>query len=366
MRALDTAVIYENPLPQLRSRQSFFPSLCRLSDGRLAAAVVIGQAFESVDSTSCICFSDDEGLTWSAPKPMFDKSGYPCPVTDYCKLTPLPDGRLLAFGYAFPRPEEEKPLGNPKTGGLLEDFIFYALSQDNGESWGPMQPVPCAWGPHVEASAPATVLADGTWVSPITGFADWDGNSTGPMCGRLLRSEDQGKSWQDDAICMDLGGNVTCFEQRLCALADGTLVCIGWNEDITTGQRLPNHFTASFDGGKTWTRPETTGVMGQASSLCALGGQRFLAIHAVRRDTDKPGIYGYVVDFSQRTWNVVDSALLWAPAVPVTQEKHMAEIFSFLKFGQPSAMVLDDKNLLLCHWFAQDGQYRTVATRIAL
>ena len=366
MKVLDTAILYDNPLPQLRSRHSFFPSLCRCADGRLAASVAIGQAFESVDSVSCICYSDDEGKTWTEPRPMFDKSGYDVPVTDYCKLTALPDGRLLALGYAFPRPDPEKPLGNPETGGLLDDFIFFSLSDDNGESWSPMEPIPCAWGPHAEASAPMTVLPGGSWVTPITGFAGWDGKMTGPMCGRLLRSDDQGKTWQDDAVCMDFGGSVTCFEQRLCVLEDGTIVCIGWNEDTISGERLPNHYTLSRDGGKTWTRPESTGVLGQASSLCAIGGQRLLALHAVRRDTDRPGIYGSIVDLSDGTWKVEETALLWEPETPVFRDKHMAEIFAFLKFGQPSAMKFDEKTLLMCHWYALQGQYKTAVTRISL
>lgn len=366
MKVLDTSVIYDNPLPQLRSRHSFFPNLCRCADGTLAAAVVIGQAFESVDSTSCICFSHDEGKTWSQPRPMFDKSGFDVPITDYCKLTALPDGRLLALGYAFPRPDPEKPLGNPVTGGLLDDFIFYSLSEDNGHSWSAITPVNCAWGLHAEASAPATVLSNGSWVTPITGFADWEGNLTGAMCGRLLRSDDGGKTWSDNAVCMDFGRPVTCFEQRLCVLEDGTLVCIGWNEDTASGERLPNHYTLSHDGGQTWTVPRSTGIGGQASSLCALGEQRLLAIHAVRRDTDKPGIYGCIVDLSEGNWNVVETALLWEPQTPVFRDSHMADIFAYLKFGQPSALLLDEKTLLMTHWFAENGQYKTMITRIEL
>jgi hypothetical protein len=180
-------------------------------------------------------------------------------------------------------------------------------------------------------------------------------------------SDDQGKTWQDNAVCMDFGDRqITCYEQRMCQLESGTLVCIGWNEDVITGQRLQNHFTASFDGGKTWTKPETTGVLGQASSVCALGGERLLALHAVRRDTDQPGIYGYVIDFSEKTWNVVDSALLWQPKTPMLKDTKMAEIFSFLKFGQPGAILLRNGDVMMSHWFAQEGQYKTVASRIKL
>ena len=45
MRITESAILYDNPLPQLRSRHSFFPSLCRCADGTLAAS-----AAESLNS----------------------------------------------------------------------------------------------------------------------------------------------------------------------------------------------------------------------------------------------------------------------------------------------------------------------------
>ena len=124
--------------------------------------------------------------------------------------------------------------------------------------------------------------------------------------------------------------------------------------------------TRSSDNGETWSAPITTGIQGQASSLCALGGEKLLAIHAIRRDTDRPGIYGYVVDFSEKTWKIVDEALLWEPAVPMIKDSKMAEIFSFVKFGQPIAIKLADGSLLLSFWFAQEGQYKTVCMPVEL
>ena len=166
---------------------------------------------------------------------------------------------------------------------------------------------------------------------------------------------------------MDFDGRkVTCYEQRMCQLESGAIICIGWNEDTVTGERLENHYTVSYDNGKTFEKPMSTGVRGQASSVCAVGGERFLALHAVRRDTDSPGIYGYLVDFSEKTWKVTERKLLWEPLTPVLRDERMAEIFSFLKFGQPGAILLKDGDLLMTHWYAQEGQYKTVATRIAL
>ena len=54
---------------------------------------------------------------------------------------------------------------------------------------------------------------------------------TAPTNGRLLRSYAQGKTWNDDVICMHFDDeNITCYKQRMCQLDDGRIVVIGWNE----------------------------------------------------------------------------------------------------------------------------------------
>ncbi len=367
MKTIETNIIYENPLPQLRSRQAYFPWLAKCADGRIAAVYGIGEAFESVDMASYISYSSDGGKTWTAPEKMLDHSAFPVKISESSKAIALSDGRLITLGYAFDRTNPELPMGNPVTGGLLDDYVFWAESRDNGKTWTKPAIIECAWGPHVEASAPITVLKNGAWITPITGFLGWEGQKIGKTCGRALRSDDEGKTWNDAAVCMDFGDDDTCcYEQRMCELESGTIVNIAWNEVYSTGERKQNHFTYSTDGGKTWSKPETTGILGQASSLLSLGGEKLLAIHAVRRDTDRPGIYGYVVDFSEKTWNIIDSALLWEPVTPILRDSKMAEIFAFLKFGQPGAIMLDDGSLLMSHWYAEDGRYKTVATKIEL
>ena len=367
MKIHETNIIYENTLPQLRARHGYFPILFELPSGRIGAVSVIGEAFESVDGASYVSFSDDGGKTFGTPRRMFDFGKKRSTLTDYAKATALSDGRVIAVGYAYLRNDPELPIGNPENGGTLDDFVFWSESKDGGVSFSDVKKINCAWEPHVEASAPITVLKDGSWITPITGFPDWEGKMHGKLCGRALRSYDEGKTWNDDTVSMDFGDEeITCYEQRMCQLESGTIISIGWNENLKTGERLTNHYTASFDNGITWTKPMSTGVLGQASSVCAIGGEKLLALHAVRRDTDKPGIYGYVIDFSERTWRVVDEALVWAPATPIVKDERMAEIFSFLKFGQPGAILLSNGDVLMSHWYAKEGQYKTVCTRITL
>ena len=208
------------------------------------ATTAIGQAFESVDSHTYGCHSTDGGRTWSAPQPLYDVGGHGCPITDYCKAVTLPDGRIVALGYAFGRPNDRLPLGNPETGGLLDDMVFYAVSDDNGVTWSEMRPISCTWGPHVEASAPITVLQDGSWIAPITGFAKWDGSYTGAICGRALRSYDGGVTWNDNVVCMDFGGKIPEGQAR--EFMDAYME-IGGNSIDTA--RIYGDFASGIQGG---------------------------------------------------------------------------------------------------------------------
>lgn len=359
--------VYENPMPQLRAINSAFPWFCELPDGRILAAHQMGQAFESVDGTTYLSESLDGGRTWSKPWKAFDKSGETIPMTDCGKPVVLDDGRIVMLGYKFFRPDPELPLGNPETGGLLEDQVYFAVSDDDGRTWSAHQEISCIWGGHVEASAPLTVLQDGSWAAPITGFHSWDGILTSRNCGRLLRSYDQGKTWNDDAVCMQFpGDSITCYEQRMCQLDNGALVVIGWNEDMKTGKLLNNHITISFDNGKTFGDPIDTGIHGQASSILHLGGNRVLTLHALRRDTNEPGIYACVADLSDGKWNILSEEKIWSPVAPVAKNDKVAEIFAFLKFGQPGAIMLRNGDILMSHWVCEEGCYKTVATRLSL
>ena len=367
MKQLFSNYIFENPLPQLYAKGSAFPNVCELEPEHLIAAHQIGQAFESVDGTTYLSESLDGGRTWSAPQRVFPASENSRPMSDCAKISRLPDGRLALLGYTFYRDNPDLPLANPETGGLLDDEVFYAVSVDHGKTWTKKLMVPTTWNGHTEASAPLYILQDGSWATPIAPFPKWDGTFTSRVCGRLLRSTDQGKTWDDATVCMEFPGDgTTCYEQRMCQMRDGMLVVIGWNEDLKSGRLLNNHVTISTDNGKTFSLPIDTNIHGQASSILALDDTHVLSLHALRRDTDRPGIYACIADVSGGKWNAECVECIWEPQTPIVKNDKMAEIFAFLKFGQPGGVLLSDGSVMMTHWVCEEGIYKTVATRLSI
>ncbi|MCQ2401482.1 MAG: hypothetical protein MJ059_06135 [Lachnospiraceae bacterium] len=71
-------------------------------------------------------------MTWSEPRRVF--RDLDIPVNDPCKLTNIGNGKIMAFGYSFEGPDPPLPQGNPETGGLLHDQVFYAVSDDGGKT----------------------------------------------------------------------------------------------------------------------------------------------------------------------------------------------------------------------------------------
>ena len=103
IEVIEDITIYDNPRPQVRSRHGIFPGLVELSGGELLNLFVLGEAFESPNSTTHVSRSRDGGRSWTLQGPLYDKSLDPVVTSDCLKATRLRDGRLIAVGYCFYR-----------------------------------------------------------------------------------------------------------------------------------------------------------------------------------------------------------------------------------------------------------------------
>jgi BNR repeat-like domain len=360
-------VIYENPKPKVRSRHGYFPGVIQAPSGELLALFVIGEAFESADQTTYVSRSEDLGKTWKLQGPLYAKSHEPLPTSDYLKPQALQDGRLIALGYRFHRHDPEQPIAIEETDGVLSGDDIAAFSTDEGRSWTVPQVIPRSTPELLEIPSRCLQLQSGDIVATAGLMKMPDGTNPSGQFGVLLRSKDNGKTWDDKVhFFASPSKTVAAYESHLCQMQDGRLVAICWAFDTTTGQHFPNQLTVSHDNGYSWSAPKSTGHMGESANLLYLAGERLLSIHCHRR-TDV-GLYLRLVDFSLNRWTVIEEKLIWGAGFgkQTRDGQKFHEFASSIRFGQASLLQLSNGEILATHWCVEDGQGKILTHRLRI
>ncbi len=360
MKRLSAFSIYANPAPLLVSRQALFPGIVGLADGRLLMLFSIGQAFDAADMRSFVSFSGDEGATWTEPRRLYHGESDP-PEQQSFKPLQLRDGRLLATGYVFERPDPMQPIVDPVTLALPRLVPKMAVSTDAGASWSRPAPIRLDGEPPLELSGPATELPGGRIIAATSPFHL---GATGHS-GWIVASDDGGASWfKLTEFFRAPHADIHAWECRLVAWSEGRVAVLWWAYDHTRGINLNNHIAFSSDGGATFGPAIDTGVPGQSSSLIHLDGDTLLTIHA-QREADA-GLVVRRVDVAGDRFAILEALELFADPAMGSTTADMKQQFGDLKFGQPSLLPLNDRECLAYCWAFENHQYIIKGFRLSL
>ncbi|NDV00250.1 sialidase family protein [Pseudoroseicyclus tamaricis] len=358
MRLGEPFTIYANPAPLLLSRQAAFPGLVSLGGGELLAMFSIGQAFDAADMRSHTCRSRDGGRTWSAPVPMHGGTAL---ESESFKPVRLPDGRLLATGYVFERPDMVTPIVDPATRRILPLVTKAAWSSDDGATWS--VPRPFDADAPLELSGPALVTSDGRLLAAGAPFhLGTEGHE-----GWLIESRDGGGSWQRLSVFYrSPGGRVAPWECRLAELGPGRIAVLFWAYDTAADRNLDNHLVLSEDGGQSFGPALATGIMGQASNLMPLnltppGESEILTIHCHRAPPVSLTLRRLAL-----TGEVREEADIFTAEAMGAATGNISAQFGSLKFGQPSLTRLSQTEALAAWWQVEDCQHVIKGARIEL
>ena len=228
--------------------QAHAANLMVLPDGTLAC-VWFGGSMEGKSDIS-VYMSRFDADTWQWT-PAVQLSNDPDRSEQNPILFPVPDGALWLLHTA-------QFSGNQDT-----SIVRRRVSLDNGQTWGPTETLPDApAGTFVRQ--PIHVTPDGAWLLPIFNCRTqpgekWDGSLDDSA---VLRSTDQGASWQRSEVPESLG----CVHMSIVPAADGSAL-LGffrsrWADNI--------YATRSDDGGLTWQAPKPTVLPNNNSSIQAL------------------------------------------------------------------------------------------------
>jgi sialidase-1 len=328
--SLDHAVtIYANPDPLLVSRQAVFPAVVALPDGDLLAMFSVGQAFDAADMRAVVCRSGDKGETWSAPKALHDGAEL---ASESFKPVNLPDGRVLAAGYVFLRPDMMTPIVDPETMSLLPLRNRWSISEDMGQTWSKPAEFSVEGAP-LELSGPAIVLPSGRLIAAAAPFHLRKEDHE----GWIIASDDGGATWRRMSVFYRAPeGRIAPWECRLCHLGEGRVVVIFWAYDAAAQTNLDNRIVLSEDGGRTFGPAFATGIMGQASNVMALDPDRVLSIHCHRQDP--VGLTVRVLRLGRDQVSIEAEYPIFGAVGAASATDGIVNQFASLRFGQPALL----------------------------
>jgi hypothetical protein len=167
-------------------------------------------------------------------------------------------------------------------------------------------------------------------------------------------SHDQGQSWpQYIDVMNEPQGRVFFWESKIVELPDGRLLATAWAYDDIAKCDRPNQYSLSADGGKTWSLPASTGLMGQTLTPLVLNDGRILCVY---RRMDKPGLWVNLSRLDQNKWINEAELPLWGQnsSSLTSSTENMSHNFNVLRFGAPCMAFTKDGYVFAAFWCYED------------
>ena len=303
-------------------RHRAFPGAVRLTSGDVLVFYREGSDhWRTDDSVVKMVRSQDEGESWSAPRLVFSEPGWGCGA--HHSPAQLSDGRLIlpmtvASGLF-------RPTGERDSSGVQKVYVIG--SEDEGESWSEPAQLGTMEG-WVWKSQYGRVreLPDGRVFVPYGGQKIGEG----PWYSGYFVSHDGGRTFREqDHVDVARG---LADEIDLAPLSDGRWIA------MVRDLRPPHyvHRAYSEDEGRTWSSPESSGVLGHCPSFLTLPSGTLLFGH---RQVDRARAYGCALSAS------TDGGANW---------EHVRDIYvspgDIHDCSYPSMVLLDDGRVFCTYY----------------
>ena len=314
-----------------------FPSLTQLPDGTLFTSFATRVRRSHIDSTggSARYLSKDGGNTWEPTDQYMTDPRYV--REDGTVIRPGAQGwiyvpeteleRVKASGRRWMKAREGTIayLGGPQ--------VSYTYPDGRKETRELPNPAP---GGMMVYNSSAFLHQGKLWMTAVYGFdeAPKDGGR-GTSSVWVVRSEDDGNTWEVLPVAMGTPGGLGFDESALCDNGRGEILCVM----RPTPETYNSYQCFSRDGGKTWSAPQDCGFWGYPSNLLRLKDGLLLCTYGYRRDP--MGVRAVLSSDGGHTWDVENETVIrcdgWGSGsdlgYPISVEIEPGHIFTLYYFN---------------------------------
>jgi hypothetical protein len=242
---------------------------------------------------------------------------------------------------------------NPDTGGLLPTSIYLSESIDNGLTWtqpgkldaGELNKIP------LPITGPIHKIDSHTLICPFETSKKYDDSGPWLHKAAYFISHDDGKTWPEyKVVAHDPENKILYWDQRIANFGNGLLVDMFWAYDNVRNSELNAYMSKTADGGRTWTQPADTGLVGQPWPIAI--NEHTLAVVSADRNKSQ-AIKIFLTDNFGRTWDAAPPLMIYNQQQQIVKSKTLNEYLVDMtswSYGLPSGIKLSNGNVLVTYY----------------
>jgi len=333
-----------------------YPLTTLLRDGTVATVYRRGATKHSHDGVLVMQKSPDGGASWDEPSTVFNGVGdEPAQTAVTGGMVQTPSGDLLTvFGVV----EGLKPgvYMFSEEGNSLPRMTLIRRSEDGGGTWSPAETFETPRLGRAGITARPFVTAVGE-VCMLLEFR----TSAGAQGTAAVFSEDDGQTFTDPVIVAeDSTGSLSLCDARATVLPDGRVLAMLWTFQQDNEETIEVRRVHSDDHGRTWSEPESIGLVGQITAPLALPSGEVLALSNSRLSPEgiqlwhsMDGGQNWSADQRIQMWDLGQGRALGEPVKAGPGEDTGAGVWDELQrfsFGTPDLALLPDGTVLMTYY----------------
>ncbi len=374
-------IISDNPVsPNYKSGNSgmccAFPLSSKMDNNQVVTVYKSGITKHSADSILLFQCSEDGGISWSAPKNVFDGTGLtPRQTVVTGGIGVNAEGIWVASIGIVEGLDDDTYMFTPEARRKLKRRVLILRSSDRGETWPEREEYTAEGSPGIGIVSPPFCLPSGELALPLERPA-----SDGTHGTAIAFSSDGGRTFSEPVtVAADPSGSLNYTDGRFLVLKNGNILCTLWTFIEDTEETISIHTVLSKDQGRTWSEPVSTGLTGQVTSPIELEGNRLMLAANVR--TAPAGSRLWISPDGGTTWPAEPCFMLWDAAAGVMRGEILKaddipeksaendgvwDALQRLHFGTPTFISCGGREFLLTYWAEHQGITHVRSARMSI